>query len=542
MLISTPQWFCPCSSNWSTVNMYAGFIRWGSVEDVDSAIAHSTEHLDGFTGRCCAYIEQQSVVNGMGLNLFQDPNGGDALYNQYGAGKPSEPVTGPWGETQAGRYYYYGSSEYGGRRPVVTAWWQDGEYQYVMVDQPIYQVAFDAPAYFRSHYISVYRARQEDIQTWPMTTYYGQPAVRASWEYSTGYTTTEFADENLYTGRCIDKDKVITYSELAARERIRQLDAQHGWSSRSSLLVVHMPRGQADYRPVIDQLLHTFEFHDSNLYKKGFAGFLPYDTPYGEYTYEWLTQHAYVNALEAIPKANDNSIQNIQAAAELLVALKQGNIMEIPDILMDDWKAWTRSADDAADMYANTWLRYRYEYSTTKMDIDEYVAFGLSVIDRYMRGVTSSHAHGVARYGGYECRCTLNWAEKGLTGLQKFCHGLWESGLEPNAYVLWDLVPFSFVADWFCPVGDVLKVYSDAQYRNAEYFSISQVEFSLRYTTGPIAELTASHYVRWQSEPLASIDHYYWFDDGGSEVSPKTVFKRALDSGALIWGLCGRRH
>jgi hypothetical protein len=293
---------------------------------------------------------------------------------------------------------------------------------------------------------------------------------------------------------------------------------------------------------VIDQLLRTFEFHDSNLYKKGFAGFLPYDVPYGEYMYEWLTQHAYVNALEAIPKANDNSIQNIQAAAELLVALKQGNIMEIPDILMDDWKAWTRSADDAADMYANTWLRYRYEYSTTRMDIDEYVAFGLATIDRYMRSVTSSRAHGIARYGDYECRCTLNWAEKGLTGLQKFCHGLWESGLEPNAYVLWDFVPFSFVADWFYPVGDVLKVYSDAQYRNAEYYSISQVEFSLRYTTGPIAGLTASHYVRWQSEPLASIDHSYWFDDGGSEVSPTTVFKRALDSGALIWGLCGRRH
>lgn len=541
MLISTPQWFNPIFVVSATISMYAGFIRWGSAEDVDSAVTLTTQHLDGFTGRCCSYIEQESVVNGMGWNLFENPSGRDAFYNQYYGGEPSEPVTGSYGETQAGRYYYYGRSYYNVRRPAVTAWWQDGEYQYVMVDQPGYQAWGTAPAYFLSHSLSVFRARQEDIQTWPVTTSYGQPVVQASFEQCS-FSTTDFADPNLYTDCCIDKDKVLTYSELAARECIRRADAQQLWSRVSRTLGIHMPKGHMDYRPVIDQLLHTYEFHDSNLYRKGFVGYLPYDSPNGEYMYEWLTQHAYVDALEAIPKANDNSVQNIQAAAELLVALKQGNIMEIPDILMDDWKAWTRSADDAADMYANTWLRYRYEYSTTKMDIDEYVAFGLSVIDRYMRGVTSSRAHGFARYGDYECRCTLNWAEKGLTGLQKFCHGLWESGLEPNAYVLWDFVPFSFVADWFCPVGDVLKVYSDAQYRNAEYYSISQIEFSLRYTTGPIAGLTASHYVRWQSEPLSSIDHSYWFDDGGSGVSPTTVFKRALDSGALIWGLCGRRH
>lgn len=34
-------------------------------------------------------------------------------------------------------------------------------------------------------------------------------------------------------------------------------------------------------------------------------------------------------------------------------------------------------------------------------------------------------------------------------------------GLVNPAYVLWDAVPFSFVADWFLPVGRYLQSYSD---------------------------------------------------------------------------------
>jgi hypothetical protein len=320
--------------------------------------------------------------------------------------------------------------------------------------------------------------------------------------------------------------------------------------------------GSVDFRKLFDQLLHTYEFSDPQLARGECAAqahyevqevkdawgktqsrniWIPRGGPYGTYLYEWLTQHAWMDACQAIPKANDNSIQNVLALAELLIAIKNLDVAEIPDILWDKWKSMTKNADAAADAISDMWMRYRYEYCTTKMDIDEYVKFGLEKMDSYMQGITKSRCHGHAKYGDYECNCSMTWSERGLTGLNKFCHGLWESGLEPNAYVLWDFVPFSFVADWFAPVGDVLQTYSDMQYTNANYYDFSDIVFSIRYSTGPISGYSAQHFVRWVATTPPVVDESYWFDDGDSSTGLSTKFKRVCDSGCLIYGIAGHR-
>jgi hypothetical protein len=336
------------------------------------------------------------------------------------------------------------------------------------------------------------------------------------------------------------------------------------WATYStSAQPIYWPSGALpDYTKVIDTLLHTYEFSDPQLaagevaerahyelketkdpwgHERSQNVWIPRGGPFGTYVYEWLVQHAWMDAVSAIPKANDNSIQNIWALVELLTALKKMDVAEIPDILWDRWKAATRSADGAADAISDMWMRYRYEYSTTKMDIEEYVKYGLEKLDRLMLGVSQSRCHGHATRDGYECNCSMSWAEKGLTGLSKFCHSLWEAGLEPNSYVLWDFVPFSFVVDWFVPIGDTLKVFSDAQYLNSGYYEFSDVVFSIRYSTGPIKGLTADHYVRWVATQPIVVDESYWFDDGGSTTSPSTVVKRVCDSGCLLSGIA-RRH
>jgi hypothetical protein len=308
-----------------------------------------------------------------------------------------------------------------------------------------------------------------------------------------------------------------------------------------------------EYQRAASLLMSTFEFSDPQLacgqyaskagYKMRWDGdkekltWIPKGGPYGSYTFDWLTQHAWMDAVSAIPQANQNSIQNLQAAMELFIAAKNGNITEIPDILWKQWKDWTKDATSAAHAVGDIWMTYRYSYSTTKMDVDEYCKFALNVIDRYTQQITRSRAHGHASYDGYECNCSLTWSEKGLTGMNKFCHWLWKTGLEPNAYVAWDFVPFSFIADWFVPVGDVLDVYTNKQYRNTSYYDITDLVFSLRYSTGPILGMTADHYVRWLGEPPV-VDESYWFDAGGGSTSPTTTFKRVLDSGALISGIC----
>lgn len=240
------------------------------------------------------------------------------------------------------------------------------------------------------------------------------------------------------------------------------------------------------------------------------------------YDFEWLTQHAYYDALSAIELANPNSIQNIMAATELIANAMNGNLIEIPETLGD------------------AWLRYRYEFKTTEMDKEEYIKFGLSIINRYTQGITSPRVHGYADRVTPDgitvtCRCALNYRERTLSGLKKMFNFLHITGVEPNGYVAWDFIPFSFIADWFVPFGDVLEVYSHSQYWNSQYYDLFNICFSLSYSTGDNDGISVDHYVRWVSQPLdLTID--YWYDKGSDPTNPKTVAYRCLDAASLIAG------
>lgn len=362
------------------------------------------------------------------------------------------------------------------------------------------------------------------------------------WPYETLESTESF--EALYSQEEVYDACLASAQQIAAQD----IAYEHATAWR-----VEPVTDFSEYQKAAQHLMFTYQYSDPALASGQVAsrsGFqmrsdgkdekpiwIPKGGPYGTYTFEWLTQHAWMDAVNAIPQANQNSIQNLQAAFDLFMAARSGNIVEIPEILWKQWEDWTRDATAAAHAVGDIWMTYRYSYSTTKMDVDEYTAFALNVIDRYTQNITKSRVHGHATYDGIDCNCSLTWSEKGLTGMKKFCHWLWKMGLEPNAYVAWDFVPFSFVADWFGPVGDVLDVYTAKQYRNTSYYNITDLVFSLRYSTGPILGMTADHYVRWLGEPPL-VDESYWFDSGEASTSPTTTFKRVLDSGALLTGIC----
>lgn len=453
-------------------------------------------------------------------------------------------------------------------------WWQDAGVQHVAVAHIYFQVQYrwqtvdgervlstwlDGNQFKIATGRTVYTATQEAIQSaYENRTASGQYSLQGVTS-KTDYGKEEFISvpgvSHYFPSR--DGNVVGRFYWDAIKESAETAVAvwahDHISGSMGGLGMTPWREVTRDYSKVIPLLLHTYEFSDP-LLADGAIGRSshvesrdipeseePKDTwivrggPYGTPLFEWLVQHAWYDALQAIPQANQNSLQNVQAAFELLANIRSGNLVEIPDILMSQWEGWTKNADHAAKAYGELWLKYRYEYTTTKMDIDEYVAFGLNIVDRYMQQISKSRVHGHAERDGYVCNCSATWAERGLTGLQSFFKGLYTSGLEPNAYVLWDFVPFSFVVDWIAPIGDILQVYSDSQYKNELYYEFSDVVFSIRYSTGPIAGMTAEHYVRWIATEPTPIEYDYWFEREGS-ASVTTVFKRVLDSGSLIVG------
>jgi len=232
----------------------------------------------------------------------------------------------------------------------------------------------------------------------------------------------------------------------------------------------------------------------------------------------WLLEHAYYNALDSAPIMSDNNIANI---AELVGFIR--------DLVIERKISMPRSLQDA-------WLAYRYSYQTTKSDIDEAIEFvhrefDLSVLESaYLQcyGMATTEYKGVS----VTCRCTLKLCHREMGYLRDLWFQLYKYGLQPNFYTLWDSLPYSFMVDWFIPVGDIASVMDASANYCGDTFDIKDVVFSLQYIQFDGLGRPVSYYSRWASEPLVSLNAMYWFDKPAA--ADKTWVCRFLDAASLF--------
>lgn len=159
-------------------------------------------------------------------------------------------------------------------------------------------------------------------------------------------------------------------------------------------------------------------------------------------------ESAYVKAWESLPSAECNGIANILEAIS--------GIRTAIGALSNPIGAVSEFATNLADP-RNAWLAYRYQYTTTKLDVEEYTS-----LIRRLRKLRSMCKHQSITVSGefsdetgtYECICSVDVntvLPEGLNDLLDMC------GLKLTASNLWDMVPYSFVVDWFIKLGDVLR-------------------------------------------------------------------------------------
>jgi hypothetical protein len=469
--------------------------------------------------------------------------------------------------------------------------WQDREYHYVARCYVKFDIAYgkgltgkEGRLEVRQTVVNVTAYRRPNSANWPTKPVSGSVNLD---QVQTATYTTESADQLISRWDDIPNRTVaLTLYEKVGIGPSQVYDIARGAAMSGGLEFTNPPGNKrcyvyapgedmVDYEALIKHLLNEYRFNDPLLSKglvaphatstvvKGDYNPLTHkrDThivqiarsgPFGTYTFEWLTQHAYYDALSAIRRANANSIQNVMGAFDLLVSLKSGDFSDVGGLLSRKWAEWTQDASSASKFISSLWLRYRYELTTTNADLKEYGDYLVDQIDRIARGNKPSRVHGHAKYDGVDCNCSLSWSEKFLNGINAVAHSLWKTGMLPDEYVFWDFIPFSFIADWnssmpewlrkigIAPpfsgnVGDVLEVQSNSRFYNSGYYNISDVVFSFRYDTSPRDGLTASHYVRFVDyRPVIQLD--YWFDSGDSSTSLSTLVKRGTDGAALTTG------
>lgn len=306
------------------------------------------------------------------------------------------------------------------------------------------------------------------------------------------------------------------------------------------------------------------------------------------YEFDWLVQHAFYDACQGIGKANENMLANVvdfvTFIASVCSTLGIASLSEADDIVEHSTKSLTRRAkeklntklskvnnfsssiiadhldDDlnyieetqnvvvssfngtvynpvrSAETGADAWLGYRYGYCTTAADYRQYVHYVCHVTDMWWRffqknyhAITYGTSHREVDGQAVLCRCELAYRPRTFNGLESVCRYVHDAGMEINPYVLWDLIPFSFVVDWKWPLGDVFQVLSDKKFYSETYYDFEFVGFSTKYNMGD----KGTRYYRWYQGP-PDLESFYWFDEGDDVPSGKLIMKRALDAVSLI--------
>lgn len=221
--------------------------------------------------------------------------------------------------------------------------------------------------------------------------------------------------------------------------------------------------------------------------------------------YRALAGEAYYDAANNLPKAACNSIANVLDAAATVNDLIHGDI----------GKLIPTNPKDA-------WLFYRYQYSTSRMDIQEYKDLTERLLA--LASLSALRGDGSAVYDGISCHCNIS-VDPGYI-LPKDVKGWLKAyGFELSLYNIWDMIPYSFVVDWFLNIGTFLEVMESENWA----YTLPVTEAWTSFTTyGPGSQST---YLRFPGFFRANCP---FLDYRQRSASGKTIVKRILDSIALF--------
>jgi hypothetical protein len=161
---------------------------------------------------------------------------------------------------------------------------------------------------------------------------------------------------------------------------------------------------------------------------------------------------ALADAMSALPEVSANSIQNVLELASGVKGVAKSLSRGFSSMLQDLSRGLKSSADPR-----NAWLSWRYVYNTTKMDINDYKEVTSRLLNMN-QGLTFK-VHGVGQGDGFSIRCVRQYRNSDFDITSYDTRRMLETyGFKLSAYNMWDMVPFSFMVDWFTHVGPKLEL------------------------------------------------------------------------------------
>lgn len=189
-------------------------------------------------------------------------------------------------------------------------------------------------------------------------------------------------------------------------------------------------------------------------------------------------RNAFFKAQDELPRIQQNTIANIIDVVSTTI-----------DIIRNPSISFSKDYRQVTDM----WLSYRYAYNTTKSDILE----AANIADRILNVGDVVKSFGSYTENGvtYHCEIVVD-ANHFIPKEQKtILDRLSSYGIRINMTNIWDMIPYSFVVDWFTDLGGFFESLDSWLY--ACKLPIKEVWYSAssNYTSG------TQVYFRWLGSP-----------------------------------------
>lgn len=170
---------------------------------------------------------------------------------------------------------------------------------------------------------------------------------------------------------------------------------------------------------------------------------------------------------------------------KLYIAVRRRQLSELKSILGDPKALLPKDGFDA-------WLKYQYAWKPLVMDLYRTYNYMRSISDKEMLVYGKGYAKRQNKFSGSDTRYAWDYdvSQKGYCGITaavKFdqLRAFNRAGMLNPFEVAWELVPLSFVVDWWLPIGNVLSVYSarsGLSFVDGYSGSVSEVTVSARNT------------------------------------------------------------
>lgn len=176
----------------------------------------------------------------------------------------------------------------------------------------------------------------------------------------------------------------------------------------------------------------------------------------------------------------------------------------------------------------DSWLKYRYLYNTTKSD-------ALDFVDKYSTVVENDTTYHIIRSGGSTdttaTHVKIILRDMKQNAVAEMHRRLRTVGLAVTPYNVWDMIPFSFIVDWFVPIGKILENQDAEFFLHSAYYDVVSVTISHKTSIRKQSEYYSLDFTRYDRDVMSRVPTLSWYQE---DPSKRTVIFRALDAASLL--------